>query len=300
MVDPSSQEIVLNQGTGERRPLTKGVVESSRALKWPNLRAERHRVKGFSIEGIFQNHVLMIPMSQAVTVEMELKGRRNKLDIARGQVMIHPSDSHISMYSSDTLDFLTISLTPRLMTQVCTEYLKSASVIIQPTCATGDSFLKAACMQIYEQMKGRQPCGKMYAEVIAKTLGLHLAMFHANGITEEHSTSGGLAPFQLKRALAYVHAHLGSNGLSVAKMADAAGLSLFYFIRQFKINMRISPRQYIIRQRLELSKTLLIQNKLALDEITQKVGFQNKSTFIHRFRRVCGVTPFQFRRRILE
>jgi AraC family transcriptional regulator len=77
-------------------------------------------------------------------------------------------------------------------------------------------------------------------------------------------------------------------------MADTAGLSPFHFARQFKISMGYSPYQFVLRQRIERAKQLLIQGGKSLAEIAVEVGFYDQSHFAQQFKRHCGITPKKF------
>lgn len=96
------------------------------------------------------------------------------------------------------------------------------------------------------------------------------------------------------RAEAYMDAHLKER-ITNRQLADVCGLSVSYFIKQFKRVYRMTPQEYIMQRRIRKSRDLLIQTELSMKEIRDKLGFCNASHFIRRFKEKEGVTPLQYR-----
>lgn len=96
------------------------------------------------------------------------------------------------------------------------------------------------------------------------------------------------------RAEAYIDAHLNMR-IANKKLAEVCGLSVSYFMKQFKKIYRMTPQEYIIQRKIRKSRDLLIQSELSMDEIRQKLGFCNASHFIRRFKEREGITPLQYR-----
>lgn len=78
-------------------------------------------------------------------------------------------------------------------------------------------------------------------------------------------------------------------------MAQEVGMSKYYFCRLFKQSTGISPHQYLIQQRLERAKQLLLQSKLSITKIAQTVGFSEQSQLTRHLKRATGLTPKQLR-----
>lgn len=96
------------------------------------------------------------------------------------------------------------------------------------------------------------------------------------------------------RVEAYIDAHL-KDGITNGKMADVCGISLPYFIKQFKIIYRMTPQEFVMNRRLRKGKQMLMQTRLPVDEISEILGFCNTSHFIRRFREKEKMTPAQYR-----
>jgi AraC family transcriptional regulator len=76
-----------------------------------------------------------------------------------------------------------------------------------------------------------------------------------------------------------------------------AGISPFYFCREFKKTMGISPYGYIVQQRIDRAKTLLKNPSVSVTEVATQLLFATPSHFTATFRKLVGCTPSEFRLR---
>lgn len=78
--------------------------------------------------------------------------------------------------------------------------------------------------------------------------------------------------------------------------AQAAGLSMFHFLRIFSRVLGVTPHQYLVRCRLRHAARLLAEGSTPITDIALRVGFGDLSNFVRTFRRAAGVSPGRFRR----
>lgn len=102
-----------------------------------------------------------------------------------------------------------------------------------------------------------------------------------------------LPHYKLQQAIAYMQAHLAES-LTLEMITAHIGMSQFHFCRLFKQAMGISPYQYLLQQRIEQAKQLLLQRNLGIADIALEVGFTDQSHFCYQFKRFVGETPKQF------
>jgi AraC-like DNA-binding protein len=109
------------------------------------------------------------------------------------------------------------------------------------------------------------------------------------------SVRSGLPRYKLRRVIAYVDARLGGP-ISLDDLANVAGVSRFHFHRQFRKSVGVTPREYVVRARIERAKGLLTESDLTVGEVSGAVGFADQSHFSNIFRRVTAMTPRGFRK----
>lgn len=104
----------------------------------------------------------------------------------------------------------------------------------------------------------------------------------------------GLTHTQLQQVLDYIYTHLDRE-LSLAEVAEIINISPTYFASLFKQAMGVSPHQYVIQQRVERAKMMLLKTDLAIADIALQVGFSSQSHLTQQFKRLTGMTPKQVR-----
>jgi AraC family transcriptional regulator len=107
--------------------------------------------------------------------------------------------------------------------------------------------------------------------------------------------SGGLAPWQLRRAMDFMRADL-SGTISLEQLSSICHLSANYFARAFKKATGVPPHRRLIEMRLEKAKDLLLNRKTPLAEVAAACGFADQSHLTKTFRRATGHTPGEWRR----
>ena len=92
-----------------------------------------------------------------------------------------------------------------------------------------------------------------------------------------------------------------SDNFSIASPVEEAtkrsGLAERTFKRRFKAATGFSPIDYVQRLRIEHAKRLLEENRLPVEEIAWKCGYEDPAFFRRLFRRTTGMTPGSFRKR---
>lgn len=95
-------------------------------------------------------------------------------------------------------------------------------------------------------------------------------------------------------ALQYIKEHF-SEDLSLEKMASVVFLNPAYFSQLFKQKTGQGYKEYVTTLRLEQAKLLLLNPKLKLAEIAERVGYQDMRHFTQMFRKRFQLTPTEYR-----
>lgn len=106
---------------------------------------------------------------------------------------------------------------------------------------------------------------------------------------------GGLAPWQLRRVLTHIEAHLGVP-ITTAELASLVRLSPFYFSRAFRRSFNDSPHAYVMRRRVERAQGMMLTTTAPLAQIALSCGLADQAHFTRLFRRFAGESPGRWRR----
>ncbi len=113
-------------------------------------------------------------------------------------------------------------------------------------------------------------------------------------LSQHEATPPAGAP--LSPAIRYISKHYGDR-ITNADLAQACGLSVRVFERQFSAAYECSPHDYVRKLRVRMSCSALVFTRKALAEIAGEFGFADQSHFTKEFRRLMGETPRAYRLR---
>ncbi len=83
--------------------------------------------------------------------------------------------------------------------------------------------------------------------------------------------------------------------INLKQLADMYGYSYDYFRHVFKEKIGLSPKSYIMAQRLERSCDMLKSSTKSCTQIAQDCGFSDSAQFSKLFKKQFGIAPTQFR-----
>jgi len=112
---------------------------------------------------------------------------------------------------------------------------------------------------------------------------------------ESSVVRGGLPVWQSRRVIAHVAANLSSR-IHVQDLARLLRLSACHFCRAFKRTFGESPREYVLRRRIEMAQGLMLTTAESLSVIAVSCGMCDQPHFTRSFRRIVGETPHAWRR----
>lgn len=97
----------------------------------------------------------------------------------------------------------------------------------------------------------------------------------------------------------FIDNHLEEE-LLLRELAERVGYTEYYLARKFKAEMGMSVNAYIRRARVHYSKQLLSGSRLTIEEIGARLHFCSRSYFSGVFRELEGMTPSEYREKMLE
>jgi PAS domain S-box-containing protein len=112
---------------------------------------------------------------------------------------------------------------------------------------------------------------------------------------DQRTPADGAAPHRLLAAAVEVARTRFSEQLSVGAMADAAGLTVTQLERTSRRVLGLSPKQLILRFRLEEAIRLLDTTDESIADIATRCGYYDQSAFGRHFRRTVGTSPASYR-----
>ncbi|MCR2051129.1 AraC family transcriptional regulator [Acetatifactor muris] len=100
-------------------------------------------------------------------------------------------------------------------------------------------------------------------------------------------------PYPVAKAIQYINAHLYGS-CTVEGTAGFTGCNPKYLAALFRRELGLSPREYIRREKMKKALTLLVHDRLSVNETADILGYCNASHFIKEFKRFYGKTPRKY------
>lgn len=97
----------------------------------------------------------------------------------------------------------------------------------------------------------------------------------------------------------YIRQNFGQE-ISLEDIAGHVSLSKSYLCALFKENMNMTVNDYLTRVRVEKSIELMKNRAWSVGEIGRKCGFASQSHYTKVFRKMIGMTPGQYRNKLLS
>jgi AraC family transcriptional regulator len=159
-----------------------------------------------------------------------------------------------------------------------------AALLVEAACRARDGDREAASAHIAQAatlLRGKPSFGPTGIRVLSNL--------------ETHVVRGGLPAWQTRKVFAYVKANL-CRRITVRELARLLDLSASHFCRAFKCTFGVSPRDYVLRRRIEVAQGLMLTTSQPLSSIAVSCGMCDQPHFTRSFHRIVGETPHMWRR----
>ncbi|MBS4197545.1 AraC family transcriptional regulator [Lederbergia citri] len=97
----------------------------------------------------------------------------------------------------------------------------------------------------------------------------------------------------------YIELHYMDN-MYLEHMASVTDTSSKYFSKYFKNNFGVNFTEYLHRVRINHAKEYLKKENMTIAEIGEKVGYLNATTFASTFKKYTGLSPTNYREKIIN
>ena len=187
-----------------------------------------------------------------------------------------------------------LSIEPSYFHQALEDSPRSEGIELIERFASADPQIERMVKALRAETRAGAPTGTLFGQSIATALAVYLAQRHSCSPLALRSYRGGMPRTRLNRVLEYISAELQED-LSLAVLAEIAGMNLYYFSRLFKQSTGLSPHRYVLEQRIRRAQHFLRTSDMTILEASVRTGFADQGHFTKAFRRFVGVTPTVYR-----
>jgi AraC family transcriptional regulator len=158
-----------------------------------------------------------------------------------------------------------------------------------------DSVLRNLASALLPALARPEPATRLFVEYSSRAVIGHLARTYGTSEYRPGCGQGGLAPWQERRVKDLLLADLSANP-GLAELASACRLSASQFSQAFKHTVGCPPHQWLLSQRVDKAKQLILNTHQPLSDIALAMGFADQSHFCRIFSRRVKMSPAAWRR----
>jgi AraC family transcriptional regulator len=212
----------------------------------------------------------------------------------QGGIFILPPESTATFRLSD-IDCTLVYLRPNALPGFDLEAFGRLEIVPQLDPIDLQVTFLLACIR--QELEVDFPGGRRLMENLGLTLATHIFTRYASPSSSRCRFRGGLTPRQVRRAQDTMTAALDQS-VPLARLAEDARLSPWYFCRAFKKSTGFSPHRWMRMKRLEQARTLLADNHRSLTSIAIDLGYASLSHFSAAFKQATGYSPTRYRQEL--
>lgn len=138
-----------------------------------------------------------------------------------------------------------------------------------------------------------QRCQDDYEEMLVLLLRHLLIIFHRES-GKEHTPKNEYLSHEMEAAVSYFNENYNRD-INIEEYAGSRGMSVSWFIRNFKKHTGTTPMQFVTSIRMTNAQMLLETTNYAVNEVARIVGYENPLYFSRLFRKQKGCAPSFYR-----
>jgi AraC-like DNA-binding protein len=292
-----SEETIAKKFRLEQAPTLLAQHDAIAPIAFTRLRstgASRRRTVAAPPEEAFSLQVALAPMSAG---EIWIDGKYGKLPAAS------PGDTFVFDLAANPIadlrppyDFLRFYLPVATLDQLAYDRgLRRVGGLRATSLAAQDPVLQGLALSLLPALREPDAAPTLFVDSVALAFHAHVARAYGDFRERGSSAGAGLAPWQLRRARAFIEEHLGGDP-SISDVARECRVSASHFARAFRQTVGMPPHQWLTKKRIERAKDLLLEGDIPLVQIALACGFVDQSHLTRAFARSEGYGPGKWRR----
>ena len=245
------------------------------------------------------SHFLLVLLTPQPHREVRVAGSRLAVfDAPAGSVEVIPAGASFQARWDVPKENILVSLDPARLADFAAREFDAAQVEMR---TVRPGLIDRTAVRIASLMRDclAQPEGfnRLYVDSLNTALMLHFIRSHSSlaDRSAEDMFRGGLSPRVWRDMEDFIRENLASD-MTLASLADRAGLSYSHFLRAFRQTCGLSPHRYIMLLRANEARELAISTSAPLKRIALRCGFASQSHMTTVMKALLNVTPGEVRR----
>ncbi|KXV04370.1 AraC family transcriptional regulator [Caballeronia megalochromosomata] len=263
---------------------------SSEHLNWSGFGAELVEIAaGVHRVPAMDEHRVGVHVGAPVTAHCRCDGRRLSRVQSQGDADVIPVGLDGEWADDADCTILRIGFTDEFARRTLAQLgTRGANARITPRFQWRDARFQHLAWALRAELEAAQASDALYAESLCVAMIVRSA--NADDAFDSKSSGPMLTRRLAMRVTDYIEAHLDTR-LTLAELAEVAGLSVPHFKVLFRTTFGTPVHRYVVEQRIERAKLLLMQGRMPVSRIALECGFAHASHMASWMKRTLGITP---------
>lgn len=245
-------------------------------------------------------HVVSIHLGGPKRMRRWHAGRMTVHDIAEGSITVMPAFEANRWLTEGPVAFAHLAISTGAVAEFVAIELdrEPRNAALVNKVGQSDPFLaqvyRALLRETAEHFGGALYTEALMTALLVGLLNRHSSLSGSSAPTRTPSLRGGLAGWQLRRVIDFLHEHL-EDDITSAHLVALTGLGRAQFFLAFKQSTGVTPRAYLDRLRLRHADALLVSD-LPMNDIARAVGQGDELRLARWYKRHTGCSATDLRR----
>lgn len=272
-------------------------IEFSNAeCQWEGIILEKGRSPHFYPKNVYTPYFYFaLALDQELNWSAERDGSLTAIKTVSDDIWINPPKTPFTHDISEPCHFVILAIEEKTFLDSCPLNIEGMSLQFLNNYNVSDPVIKNIMDLFTLEAKTKGKNGALYLSNLVSLLSNHYIQHYSNFLDFQNAklSASKFGQSQVDKIDQYIAENMG-RPISVEDLADLLYCSKFYFLREFKKLVGVTPYQYLMNQRLEQAKSKLRLGSMTIAEISHDLGFNDQSHFTRAFKVHFGLTPGQF------
>jgi AraC family transcriptional regulator len=275
---------------------------SSHELKWPGVLLEKGSSPHFYPTNVYTPYFYFaLALDKDLSWNIQTPKGLAALKTTPGNIWINPPHTPFTHDISEPCYFVILAVEKQTFLENCQLNLKGKELQFLNNYNVQDETIKGIMELFLLEAKANGQNGFTYLKNLLSLLANHYIQNYSNysDLENARNTDSKFSQTQVNKIDQHIEQNMGSP-ITVEDLAGLLNCSKFYFLREFKKLVGVTPYQYLIDKRLEQAKLLLSQPNANIGAIAYDLGFNDQSHFTRAFKGHFKLTPKQYQKQLSE
>lgn len=270
---------------------------SSAKLNWPGVVLEKGNSPHFYPTNVYTPYFYFaLALDQDLHWQVETEHGISALKTTPGNIWINPPSTPFTHEIAEPCYFIILAVEKQTFLQSCSLNISNQPLQFLNNYNVHDETIKGIIELFLLEAKANGQNGQAYLKNMLSLLATHYIQNYSNypDLADSKATNSKFDQSQVDKISLHIEQNIGSY-ITVDDLAELLGCSKYYFLREFKKFVGITPYQYLINQRLEQAQQKLLAGT-SIASVVYDLGFNDQPHFTRMFKSHFGLTPKQFQK----